>query len=551
MEKEDVYMKNKYSDQDFTLSAEDSALDEDFFKESKKKQEIDLYHDILWIDDRQNNNAENNAWTWMKDYCEKETIRAQIDQVDSFFDAVDKIVKNSAQYDLVIFDINLEKCFDGVVTDQTKRDKIEKVFRDYHIGLKDGGTVTFEELGKRKKIAGYYLFRLLLAVGYPLSRMLIFSANSELNYSEKKQALYSSSASDNTNAEAQKELDLIIDDRIRISKSDHPEKLQPEIEKRFSGENNYYRIRRLVFQACDYWKKELEKLGPKEIPFNKLYNLAIDKKSFSGMFEHIKMLFPVKQPINRESVYYRAMQIASAFHENSAGLFTKENPISSYPILQKFHFCIRNFRNWSSHNKMKTILNDDQFASLFCIALRTYFSWENEVNGSSQLLDYEMIYGFCPRESFDKKELKDFNYYLWDEIRRHLIEYADKDSKNKYKNYNSNLNQAIHDFGMIKEMNNMEFFLFIPVWCINFNYKIDYYIADTGVSATYKLDESEVKKMIKIADAGNQKSVGCFMQCCYEYSHELVKFILSKLDKKPDERTLIKFCQDFEKESKT
>lgn len=102
----------------------------------------------------------------MRVYCKKDNICAQIDQVDSFFDAVDKIVQNSTQYDLVIFDINLENCFDGVVIDQTKRDKIKNVFNDYHIGLKEGGVVTFEELGKRKKIAGYYLFRLLLAVGY-------------------------------------------------------------------------------------------------------------------------------------------------------------------------------------------------------------------------------------------------------------------------------------------------------------------------------------------------------------------------------------------------
>ena len=106
-------------------------------KAGVEKAEINLHHDILWIDDRAK--SPETALEWMREYCKNEIICAQIDQVDSFFDAMDRIVQHSTQYDLVIFDINLENCFDGITIDQTKSGQIEEIFREYHIGLKEGG----------------------------------------------------------------------------------------------------------------------------------------------------------------------------------------------------------------------------------------------------------------------------------------------------------------------------------------------------------------------------------------------------------------------------
>ena len=43
-------------------------------------------------------------------------------------------------------------------------------------------------------------------------------------------------------------------------------------KKYYSGKKNkYYRIRRLVFQACEYWKQQLNDKNPEEIPFNRIY----------------------------------------------------------------------------------------------------------------------------------------------------------------------------------------------------------------------------------------------------------------------------------------
>ena len=506
-----IYMEKRYHDQDFDLSENDAALADEIKKESTEIQGINLYRDILWIDDRSGHDAENNALKWMRRYCKKEIICAQIDQVDSFFDAVDKIVQNSTQYDLVIFDINLENCFDGVVIDQAKRDRIEKVFRDYHIGLKEGGAVTFEELGKRKKIAGYYLFRLLLSVGYPLSRMLIFSANSELNASENTHILHPSSASDDTNAEAQRELDLIIDDRIRISKSDHPEKLQPEIERRFSGKNSYYQIRRMIFQAGAYWEAKLNSLDFKDISFNKLYSLEIEKQSFLGILDHVKMMFPVKQPSNPKSVYFRAMQIIASFHEESADIFNKNLLISNYPKLRKYHLCIRYFRNWSAHNKTKSELDGDKFALLFCIAMRTYFTWESDKDLQNDLLPYETIYGFNKSCSVDRNGLRRTLYNAWIEIHEKI---NSGDTKEKYKGFYRDLSKAIHNLGYVKGISNMERYLFLPIWCvIPFEATPDKSDNEAFVSFTVK--QREIDDLIKASKT--KCADGIFMSFCYQW----------------------------------
>lgn len=56
-------MGKNYSSNEFEFSENDSAFADGIIKkELTEKQGIDLYHDILWIDDRLGYDAENNAW---------------------------------------------------------------------------------------------------------------------------------------------------------------------------------------------------------------------------------------------------------------------------------------------------------------------------------------------------------------------------------------------------------------------------------------------------------------------------------------------------------
>lgn len=343
--------------------------------------------------------------------------------------------------------------------------------------------------------------------------MLIFSANSELNAAENNHIQPPSSSLDNTNAEAQRELDLIIDDRIRISKSDHPEKLQPEIERRFSGSNSYYQIRRLIFQAGAYWESRLKSLDLKDISFNKLYNLEIEKQSFLGILDHVKMLFPVKQPSNPKSVYFRAMQIIAGFHEESADIFNKSFLISNYPKLRKYHLCIRYFRNWSAHNKTKSELDGDKFALLFCIAIRTYFIWESDEDLRNDLLLYETIYGFNKSCSVDQNELKNVLYNAWKAIHTKI---NNGDVKEKYKGFYRDLSKAIHNLGYVKGVGNMERYLFLPIWCVN-SFKATPDKSDNEAFVSFTVDQKELNNLIKASK--DKVADGYFMRFCYQWLH--------------------------------
>ena len=303
------------------INSEEYNFEEDITEEFQKieeyeKKEEELrnahsisYKNILWIDDRDDNDGASHPLDWMKNYCDESTCM-QIEQVDSFYDAVKEILENSSKYDLVIFDINLKNSFPPI--SQKAIDYIQNCFSDYHI--------LFTYNGIDRNYAGFYLFKLLLHVGYPLNRMLIFSAHS-------------------TQKKAQEELNgLIIDDRIFIKKN-NGEKL--DIEKKFFaiGEHDYYRVRRLVYQACNYWISKLKKSewveNPYNIPFNKIYydkpNNPLKVDNFVGMLELVKMLFPVSAPQENqkpktteqenlyfENLYFKALQSVVSFHEESA-----------------------------------------------------------------------------------------------------------------------------------------------------------------------------------------------------------------------------------------
>lgn len=446
-------------------------------KESRKKAFETAYKNILWIDDRDQKDAKNDPLEWMLKYCDEDTCM-QIEQVDLFADAVDRIINNSSCYDLVIFDINLEDGFTDIHEDQIT--KIEDQFKNYHIRF------SYNKVNRMH--AGYYLFKLLLAVGYPLDRMLIFSGHA-------------------TEEKAQQELqDIIINERIYTPKENG--KLNIE-DKFFSKKTcSYYRIRRLVYQACAYWDKQIENTS--KFPFNELYSLEIDKKTFSGMLEHIKMLFPVKRPSNPLSVYYRAMQIVAAFHEENADLFNKSLLISNYPKLRKYHLCIRNFRNWSSHNKMKPELNGESFALLLCIALRTYFMWESDKNLNTDLLPYEALYRFNRTGTVNRNELKKKLYKAWKEIHEIL---NNGDVKEKYKGFYRDLNKAIHNLGYVKGVQNMERYLFLPIWISDFETQLD--ISDNDTYVIFSIKRGEIDALINSSNAKGADA--CFMLFGYQW----------------------------------
>ena len=121
-------------------------------------------------------------------------------------------------------------------------------------------------------------------------------------------------------------------------------------------------------------------------------------------------MFPVIPPSSPEKVYYQAARILCEYHEESAKIQVVNYNI--YPL----HAVCRNFRNWSSHNRLKKAeMPPNIFALIFCIALRTYFDEKQLINEfSKERFYYEKNYGYNYEDkehkfSFDyiKNKLKD------------------------------------------------------------------------------------------------------------------------------------------------
>lgn len=364
------------------------------------------YKNILWIEDCDTKDKKGQAGTdWLARFSkpnasgnpkEETTSPENISLIEEYFGteqmpyvhlvkkylpALEILKKNCNQYDLIVFDLDFKDI--NIQNNGETYQKILSILKEGHVSPSETNAIhtNFE------KIAGYYLYLYLAMQGYPTNRMVILTGNAS-NYQGNHPDLH-----------LRKNADI-------IEKQHNSNWLR----RYYTGKkNNYYRIRRLVFQACEYWKECLKGKAPEEIPFNQIYykKNPILTDIYIDMLEHVQMLFPVTIPENPEKIYYQAMQTASSFHEESAKIGNLDN----YPDLKKYHSCIRNFRNWTAHNKLKTAnqrcLDGEQFALLFCVALRTYFDTnkpdklKEKPNAlSTNLMDYEKLYDFKkPKDS--------------------------------------------------------------------------------------------------------------------------------------------------------
>ncbi len=253
--------------------------------------------------------------------------------------------------------------------------KVADVFEKNGVILPD-----YDKFEEFKTECGIYLYLLLLNRGFPKERMVILTGNK--------------GDAENLLKHNHLSTDVIIEKGNG----------KYDFNKRFYGEKSpFYAVRRLVFSAANHWENKLNELeaGDKpdekaedKIAFNKLYFAPEAKYTiddFITLLDKIKLLFENMVPSDEESVYYHAMHIFASFHEEKAD-FKK---IKSKPNLYPYHSMIRFFRNWSSHNLFEeNKMSADEFALLFCIALRTYFDGcqINEEAFNKKILDYEDLY---------------------------------------------------------------------------------------------------------------------------------------------------------------
>jgi hypothetical protein len=481
------------------------------------------FKDILFIDDADDGNAnvasledeqssdmnDENSYDekFIADYFSEGKEFVELEK--SFYRACKKIIESSDKYNLVVFDLNLKK---GIRKNDAENKELYRLFKERNIKFKRNEKNS-KGLTKNKKneedvkieeiveTAGIYLYMLLQSQGYPAERMIILTGNKTEGLEDGFQYF------DLGNIIKEKNYKINLDEEYYKYKADET-----------NSSNSYYRIRRLVLHACCYWEKHLKSMEDSDITFNKLYfskGEKISKDSFVQMLERIKMLFPVTKPAEPEKVYYQAMQVAAMYHEESA----KHYKISDECEYKKYHSCIRNFRNWSAHNKLEDKeLKAEQFALLLCIALRTYFDEEisddkknknEKYSFSDKLFCYETSYGFKKsEEQFAHDKLAKMKDWLW-EIWRATTEETDRDDKNDKNDAPvKNIDTQIRNYGQ-KNVKMKTCHIFMPIWSYNRNVDKKREETSSVITYTYKLESSDMQPV------GSIDSV--FMSYCYEW----------------------------------
>lgn len=315
-----------------------------------------------------------------------------INLIKYFSDAVDEMISNSKKYNLIVFDLDLQKSFKNF---ENEKDKICNTLKNFNINCnseKNGENGFRLDYG----FNGVFLYLLLLSVGYPSERMVIFTGNGDDKKSVQK------------NIEAEFNFLSIKESMICIK--DKENKLDID-SLYFSEKDSYYRVRRLVLHACSYWCEWLEEIKATygsdncndKIPFNSVYRLKNDSVAtvaeFLDLLDHVEMLFPVLRPDKPEKVYYQAAKSICGFHENKANLDKTKDDKQKITSITKFHSVSRTFRNWSAHNKFENnTMTAEEFALIFCITLRSYFDEgqkekdDDKKDFKPDRLDYEKDY---------------------------------------------------------------------------------------------------------------------------------------------------------------
>lgn len=334
--------------------------------------------------------------------------------IKTYDEALNILEKENTQYDLVIFDMNMKEGINNVEKCKEKLSS-KNVYVDTSLSLE-----------MFKENAGMYLYLFLLNCGYPNNRMIILSAYVE----SQEPQFFLEKASIKLND------DNLVDKRKAKIEPSKPQ--NKNWIKRYYTED-YYRVRKLVFKACEYWKESLIKTKKEDIAFNQIYysgkknkESSIESEVFIGMLERIKMLFPVAKPQNCEELYYQALQVATIFHEEGAKIDTLKGDKK-----RKYHQAIRNFRNWSAHNKfLKNKIPSTLFAYLFCITLRSYFQEKD-----SQFIVNQDKNNMACYDVYEKEFFNEISYVNWDvelfkknyidEFNRHLNKLKDFDDRSQ------------------------------------------------------------------------------------------------------------------------
>lgn len=163
---------------------------------------------------------------------------------------------------------------------------------------------------------------------------------------------------------------------------------------------------------------------------------------------------------------------------------------------------------------MEQNLSADKFALLFCISLRTYFSWSPDSNLSDELLEYEKIYGFSLKPCFNiySHIVESRLFSLWKDVHLKL--------QNKYY---SDLEEAIRELGKTDKKTDkctdMSRYLFVSLWCPDYLFNPTELQIDSNTGQVLLcVDRQKIENICDETESFNNKSSDiCFKRYCYQW----------------------------------
>lgn len=372
---------------------------------------MDIYKSILWIDDFDDTQGSARKKPGSNNLMQKqssnlnyfsEKYREMIEIKDNFFDAIKEIMQHKDDYDLIILDVKMNKNFMidrnsniwGEFTRLVELSEEEDSKGEWTMETMDYvifGTDNEKKILIKKEItehylqenAGYYMAVLLLTLGFPRDRIILYTAfgmNSNWDLKFKYAAM--------------KVPEIVEKDKFNT------ENINMSLDKHYQGTNKYYWLRAFVINIGNFFSKRIEMLeeGKRNINNAEYPNIQEQNKAY---IQFLKDCIPYNRHISdnnrldidelkdiRKSIinefgihipnkiekcqdkYFQTIKNLTLIFETS---FKPDASDSIYRTLKLF-------RNWTAHPifDKNQIFREEYFITLALIICEEYFSLEEQ-----------------------------------------------------------------------------------------------------------------------------------------------------------------------------
>lgn len=445
-----------------------------------------IYKNIIWVEDFDENS--NDVLVDDLDALENQTkidrtksihevfthkYGDYVEVIEDFQGALDFFDSKFGDFDCVVLDVNLKKTMklnnDGITSliDRLKQEGIS--FSSNHEQLKEN--------------AGYYLYLYLLCKGFPRDRVFIRTAYKD-TLSSKWNEKFNNAG---------------LIPPVTIDKTSSSENyFVKEIDKLYDSGNQYYAVRKIIFDACNHWidicESVKENISSTE---NIIFNSVIKYKNKNISFENIKdMLYEIKtlcsltRPKNESTLYIQLLKVLSIPFEADINYKLLNDVVNANAI--PYFNIMKLFRNWNAHNKFTAEPTDKEFLVLFMIALRSYFDNKDKIIAN---LRYENAALLLIKEDF----LNDMPAWDRSRIKKKIFNFYSSTYKKSGKEFSERYYSMLEDLGRTKGKNCTYKHLIELLWTLKFSPTFEFEIIQKiGFDIKIPLEENILIDILKV-----------------------------------------------------